>query len=126
MDGKSGDASACRFDWDFFIQPFLRTRSPRKSGNAGNARFYSRAWSSVSNGFYLARAIWYKTRRQLGLIYASVGFIVAFLIGIPIARSALRRGLNESNDVSLNEALITGFHNSKEGPLLGKEVTPFL
>ena len=60
---------------------------------------------------------------NFGLIYASVGFIVAFLIGIPIARSALRRGLNESNDVSLNEALITGFHNSKEGPLLGKEIT---
>ncbi len=60
---------------------------------------------------------------NFGLVYASVGFIVAFLVGIPIARFALRRGLHENKDVSLNKEFIIGFHDSKNSPLLGREIT---
>ena len=59
---------------------------------------------SVSYGFYLARTVLrIKHAVNFGLIYASVGFIIAFVVGIPIAKWALRKKFNENNEVSLSQ-----------------------
>ncbi|MFL2504231.1 MAG: sodium/glutamate symporter [Candidatus Azotimanducaceae bacterium] len=60
---------------------------------------------------------------NFGVVYASIGFIVAFMIGIPIAKLGLRRDLNVNKDVSLNREFITGLHDSRNSPLLGREIT---
>ena len=60
---------------------------------------------------------------NFGLVYASVGFIIAFLVGIPIAKWALRRNLNENKEVSLNEDFIIGFHRLGDRPETGRDIT---
>ncbi len=60
---------------------------------------------------------------NFGLVYASVGFIIAFTVGIPIAKWALRRGLNENKDASLNQDFTIGFHRFEARPTMGSEVT---
>ena len=60
---------------------------------------------------------------NFGLVYASVGFIVAFVVGLPIARWALRREMNQNKEASLNEDFMIGFYVSKSGPALGREIT---
>ena len=53
---------------------------------------------------------------NFGLIYASVGFIIAFVVGIPIARWALRKNLNENKQVSLSQEFVIGFYRSENRP----------
>ena len=45
---------------------------------------------------------------NFGLIYASVGFIVAFGIGVPVARWAVRNGLNANKNARIDEDFVSG------------------
>ena len=60
---------------------------------------------------------------NFGLVYASVGFIIAFAVGIPVAKWALRRNLNENREVSLTQDFIIGFHHSDNRPETGRDIT---
>ncbi|MDC2963850.1 sodium:glutamate symporter [Gammaproteobacteria bacterium] len=60
---------------------------------------------------------------NFGLIYASVGFIIAFVVGIPIASWALRRNLNENKEVSLSREFVIGFYRSENRPETGRNIT---
>ena len=42
---------------------------------------------------------------NFGLIYASVGFIVAFGVGVPVARWAIRQGLNANKNARIEMSL---------------------
>ena len=60
---------------------------------------------------------------NFGLVYASVGFIIAFAVGIPIAKWELRKKLNENKEVSLTQDFIIGFHRSGNRPETGRDIT---
>jgi ESS family glutamate:Na+ symporter len=65
----------------------------------GQALAMGSIWASE---FDIARAV------DFGLIYASVGFIVAFAIGIPIARWAVTKGLNVNRQARIDTEFLTG------------------
>ncbi len=60
---------------------------------------------------------------SFGLIYASMGFIVSFLIGVPAARFAIRQGLNQNTSARLTEEFLVGLYNKEERPEGGRQVT---
>lgn len=49
---------------------------------------------------------------QIGMIYASIGFLVAFVVGVPVARRILKRGLNANRASKLDTEFMSGFYNS--------------
>lgn len=58
---------------------------------------------------------------DFGLIYASLGFVAAFLVGVPVARWAMERELHASQ-VPLDDDFETGFF-SNEQPNSGQQIT---
>lgn len=60
---------------------------------------------------------------RFGLIYASLGFVVSFLVGVPAARYAIRKGLNENTSARLTAEFIQGIHDVDSRPTTGKQVT---
>lgn len=60
---------------------------------------------------------------SFGLIYASIGFVISFLVGVPAARYAIHRGLNVNTSARLNEAFLSGFHVVNDRPETGRQVT---
>ena len=60
---------------------------------------------------------------SFGLIYASAGFVLSFLVGVPAARFAIRRGLNQNTSAQLNEAFLSGVHDKECRPSAGHQVT---
>ncbi len=60
---------------------------------------------------------------SFGLIYASAGFVVSFLVGVPAARYAIRRGLNQNTSARLNEEFLSGVHDKESRPSAGRQVT---
>jgi ESS family glutamate:Na+ symporter len=60
---------------------------------------------------------------NFGLIYASVGFFASFLVGVPAARWAIRRGLNANVLARLDEVYLRGMHLRDQRPLMGHHVT---
>lgn len=65
---------------------------------------------------------------QVGLIYASLGFLVAFVLGVPLARWLIRRrdagqsGVNDASEV--DAAFLRGFYPAEgERPVTGLMVT---
>ena len=60
---------------------------------------------------------------DFGLIYASMGFLSAFLVGIPMARWAIRRQLQASTLVQLDPVFEKGIYPEGEGPVSGKQIT---
>lgn len=49
---------------------------------------------------------------QVGMIYASLGFVAAFIVGVPLARYVLKRGLNENRASRLDNSFISGFYDN--------------
>ncbi len=45
---------------------------------------------------------------NFGLIYASVGFLAAFVIGVPVARYAIRQGLNFNQSARIDDDFLRG------------------
>ncbi len=60
---------------------------------------------------------------SFGLIYASAGFIVSFLVGVPAARYAIHRGLNQNTSARLTRVFLSGIHERGERPSAGAQVT---
>lgn len=60
---------------------------------------------------------------NFGLIYASMGFIISFLVGVPAARFAIRQGLNTNTAARLDDEFLKGLHHVGEGPSAGRQVT---
>jgi len=53
---------------------------------------------------------------QVGLIYASLGFLMAFAVGVPIARRYLNKGLNANRASKLDDHFRFGFFNPSARP----------
>ena len=60
---------------------------------------------------------------SFGLIYASAGFIVAFCVGVPVARWAVRRGINANQDARMDEEFIVGVLDPDSRLPAGEQVT---
>ena len=60
---------------------------------------------------------------NFGLIYASIGFFASFLVGVPAARWAIRRGLNTNLLARLDEVYLRGVHLRDQRPSMGQHVT---
>ena len=59
----------------------------------------------------------------VGLIYANVGFIFAFIIGVPLARYFIRRGKNANKKASIEKEYLVGILEDKKSSSLGHEKT---
>ncbi|MFT4712097.1 MAG: ESS family glutamate:Na+ symporter [Candidatus Azotimanducaceae bacterium] len=60
---------------------------------------------------------------DFGLIYASAGFVAAFLIGVPVARYAISRGMNWNKAAVIDEEFLSGLTDSESNPSSGRQVT---
>ncbi len=60
---------------------------------------------------------------NFGLIYASMGFIVSFVVGVPAARWAIARGMNHNTAARLTEEFKRGLHDTQTRLSAGQQVT---
>ncbi len=60
---------------------------------------------------------------SFGLIYASMGFIVAFGIGVPVARWAVRQGLNANRNARMDGEFVSGILNTDTKLSAGNQIT---
>lgn len=60
---------------------------------------------------------------NIGLIFASFGFIAAFVVGIPTARWAVKRGLNSNKYASLTPEFLVGLYNQNSNESAGAQIT---
>lgn len=60
---------------------------------------------------------------QVGLIYASLGFIVAFAVGVPMAKWMVRKGLNANKASKIDGDFLSGFYTPQAQPEAGRQVT---
>ena len=60
---------------------------------------------------------------SFGLIYASLGFIISFAVGVPAARFAIARGLNANLSARLTKEFLRGLHDRAARPEAGRQVT---
>lgn len=58
---------------------------------------------------------------DFGLTYASIGFFVAFVVGIPIARRAIRLGLNHNQSARIDDEFLKGIMQTHLSS--GKQIT---
>ena len=60
---------------------------------------------------------------SFGLIYASIGFVAAFAIGIPVARYAIRHGLNSNPAARIDDEFLTGMLARDSQVSAGRQIT---
>nr|WP_067291787.1 sodium/glutamate symporter [Marinobacterium profundum] len=60
---------------------------------------------------------------QVGLIYASLGFLVAFLVGVPMAKNFIRRGLNANKASNIDDDFTSGFYSDEHKPVSGHMIS---
>lgn len=60
---------------------------------------------------------------QVGMIYASLGFLVAFLVGVPWAKRVISKGQNLNRESSIDEYFLSGFYSPDNKPEAGRMVT---
>jgi ESS family glutamate:Na+ symporter len=58
---------------------------------------------------------------NFGLVYASVGFFMAFAVGVPVARYAIRSGLNFNKTAKIDDEFLRGIFASEVSA--GKQIT---
>lgn len=82
----------------------------------GQALTYGTLWEK---NFGLEHAI------QVGIIYASLGFLVAFALGVPLAKWVIRQRIarGEINKSQLSQSFLNGFYGTQERPESGRMVT---
>ncbi|MCS2609568.1 sodium/glutamate symporter [Halomonas dongshanensis] len=80
----------------------------------GQALTYGTIWE---NDYGIANAA------QVGVIFASLGFVAAFVVGVPAARYFLKRGMNANRESTLDDDFIAGFHKPTSRPSAGKQVS---
>jgi len=59
----------------------------------------------------------------VGLIYASFGFIVAFVLGVPMARWAINKGINQNTSAAIDEEFLRGYYNRTTDVSAGRQIT---
>ena len=59
----------------------------------------------------------------VGLIYANIGFIFAFVIGVPVARYFIKKGLNANRKARIEKEYLVGILEDKKSSSLGYEKT---
>ena len=59
----------------------------------------------------------------VGLIYANIGFIFAFIIGVPVARYFIKKGLNANKKARIENEYLVGIMENKKSSSLGYEKT---
>lgn len=60
---------------------------------------------------------------NIGIIYASLGFITAFLVGVPFARWAIARGLNVNKTAAIKPDFLRGLFSEDAGRAEGRQIT---
>lgn len=60
---------------------------------------------------------------NFGIVYASIGFVVAFLVGVPVARWAITNGLNHNKSACLDEEFLSGIINRSKHVSAGMQIT---
>ena len=60
---------------------------------------------------------------SFGLIYASAGFIVAFIVGVPLARWFIARGMTTSPDARMDEEFVVGILRRESEMSAGRQIT---
>ncbi len=80
----------------------------------GQALAYATIWQSE---YGIANAV------SVGLIYASLGFLTAFAIGIPVARWAVRRGLNVNRQAAIGTDFLRGLYDPSTDLPAGRQIT---
>ena len=61
--------------------------------------------------------------RILGLIYANIGFVVAFIMGVPVARWVVSKKLNANKKAAMTEEFLRGIYKDKRKHVIGHETT---
>lgn len=59
----------------------------------------------------------------VGLIYANVGFLTAFLVGVPVARKFVTAGKNSNKKARINRDFLKGIYTDKKENIIGHETT---
>ena len=59
----------------------------------------------------------------VGLIYASFGFIAAFVVGVPVARWAIKKGLNQNKTARIDDEFLKGYYNRDTDESMGRQIT---
>ena len=60
---------------------------------------------------------------DFGLIYASAGFVLSFLVGVPIARYFVKNQMNSDQQARIDSAFLTGLQNENSDISTGKQIT---
>jgi len=60
---------------------------------------------------------------NFGIVYASIGFVVAFLIGVPVARWAINNGLNQNKSARLDAEFLSGIIDRNKHVSAGAQIT---
>ncbi len=60
---------------------------------------------------------------DFGLIYASAGFVVAFIIGVPVARYAIRMGIHQNKTARIDDEFLKGILSSSSNISTGRQIT---
>ena len=60
---------------------------------------------------------------DFGLIYASLGFVAAFVVGVPMARWILKKNLHSGRGGSLDQDFERGLYSGAAAPASGKLIT---
>ncbi|MDH3642125.1 MAG: sodium:glutamate symporter [Gammaproteobacteria bacterium] len=60
---------------------------------------------------------------NFGVIYASVGFVVAFVVGVPIARRAIKAGVNFNRAARIDDEFLKGILDRESNVSAGRQVT---
>lgn len=76
---------------------------------------------AVTYGTIIEEAGW-ENAIQVAMLFAAVGFLVAYIGGIPFARKGLRKGIACSN-VEINDELARGLNEPENQASYGKETT---
>lgn len=61
--------------------------------------------------------------RVLGLIYANIGFIIAFILGVPVARWVVSRKFNTNKKAEITPDFLRGIYTNKKQHAIGYETT---
>ncbi|WP_028584546.1 sodium/glutamate symporter [Desulfogranum mediterraneum] len=61
--------------------------------------------------------------RNIGLIYANIGFLVAFIIGVPIAKYLVSRNLNTNKKATISPEFLKGIYDRSKKQSMGNETT---
>lgn len=87
--------------------PFNFAQGPGQAATFG-AIFEQYGWTNAS---------------MVGLTFAAIGFIIAFFIGVPLAKYGLKKGLSQ-NSKKLDDFVLRGYYKeNEESASIGKETT---